>query len=161
MKLKVHEVLMLMMCIIAILATSGCGSNSGSDNCHTKVSYTHDQVGPSGLMLRATQEPYITFADMEKIYRQTEACVGVTTTGPTVAYVDLKAAGYSNYSNTWGLTQLYTGLVVINTYMPARSCATDTHTLKHEFVHYLLHAKGFPEVDNEAHNSPLFTQCTV
>lgn len=149
-----------LLAAITALVTSGCGP-AGPDNCHNRVSYPSNQVAPSGLKLRATQDPYITFSDMEKAYWQTQQCVGVTTTGPEVAYIDLKTAGYANYATTWGLAQLNTGIIVVNTYIQGRSCETDVRTLKHEFVHYLLHAAGFPVADNEAHNSPLFTLCTT
>ena len=135
------------------LILSGCGSSSNEDeSCNTQHSTASVMVAESGLLLEPSEGMYLTFWDIATSYLEVQACMDVTTTGPTVMY--------ENFIGPIGVISLGTGIIRINT-NPAliRNCEQEKHTLKHEFVHYLLHASGESIEDNVAHLSPFLGLC--
>ena len=104
------------------------------------------------MMLEPSSNMHVTFPQIEQFYREAEACVGVTATGPTVSF--------ENFNGPMGVFSLGVGRLRVNTNPTwERDCKTDEFILRHEYVHHLLHASGVSIEDNISHNSPFFGQC--
>lgn len=132
--------------ILFILALAGCGSEEGRDNYG--YGWYYDQIGETGLRVRYDGRPAPTLAQIESLYAETKACMGVTATGPLVIFVE-------SIDQANGFTYFYTGTILIK----ANNWAM-TSTLKHEFVHHLLHQSGFSPEANSNHQSNLFFDCS-
>jgi len=138
--------------VVAVLLLSGCGSSGDDDQCTEQYSTSSVQVGASGLMLEPSSNMHVTFPQIEQFYQQTKECMGVVATGPIVSF--------ENFNGPLGIISVGTQHVRVNTNpVWERNCETDEDVLRHEFVHYLLHADGVSLEDNVSHNSPLFGQC--
>jgi len=136
--------------LFILVILTGCGASDDDDRCLTQYTTTSLNVGGTGLMLEPASNMYVSFEQIEQFYLDTEACVGVHATGPTVRF-----ESYMGPMGLWG-----PGLVRINTNTYwYRDCKTDEQILKHEFVHELLHLGGYPLEEQGAHSSPLFVQC--
>mgnify|MGYP001574911751 CR=1 FL=1 len=140
----------VLLAVFALLL--GCGTG---DNNHG-YGYEYDQIGATGLRVRwaGTQQPSL--ADIEKLYQETEACTGISASGPLVIFTDPVP---SNGGVVYGSIFLDTGTVFISTWLNTVTWLNSL-TYKHEFVHYLLHQSGFDITANANHRSPLFTDCT-
>ena len=142
---------------LVLVSIAGCDKDNPIDTCNTTYSYSNDVYGDSGLMLKSTKDEvaYISFAEMEKVYRDVEMCVVNTKTpGPIVDYRDFKQMGLGG---AWGIYAAGLG-VFINTDEAngvQRNCHSDRETLKHEFVHHILYMNG----QDWKHSNPAFVQC--
>lgn len=140
---------------LALLILAGCGSETGRDN--HGWGYQYDQIGATGLRVRYAGIQLPTLADIEKLYQETEACAGISATGPLLIFTD--PVPTSGDVPVYGSALLDTGTVFIS-----KRLDTDIRlsywTYKHEFVHYLLHQSGFDDTANANHQSPLFSDCT-
>lgn len=137
---------------VAVLL-GGCGSEVGQSN--HGYGYHYDEAGSSGLRVRWNGQPAPTFAQIESLYIETQACTGITATGPLLIFVhDTFGANF-----VYGQTFLDTGTVLISSLLDPDP-QLSFWTYKHEFIHHLLHQSGFPVDQNAAHQSPLFTTCT-
>jgi hypothetical protein len=168
--------LMVIVVLAFILLLSGCGStDSDDDSCGSDIQYstTSVQVGVSGLILDPAQNMYVTFPQIESIYLEVEACMGVVAPGPIVIFTSfsecVEVQGINGPLNCEGLSgnlgqySIGAQLVLMNTdeHVFCRNHVTDRDTLKHEFVHHLLaEAMDFPIGDNITHNSPFFGLCS-
>ena len=147
-----------------VLALTGCGASGDESVPACTPGYNTDTeiLGETGLLLVPSLNMHVTFAQMEQLYIETEACLGVLAPGPIVTFYSFQLAGIPAYAGGWGFAH---GLsqVSINTDSPydRRNCAFDANTLRHEFVHHLLHASEFPLEDNIDHLTPLFGLCGV
>jgi len=139
--------------IIAVLALAGCGTTPEDESCTTQRSTASVMVAESGLLLEPSEGMYVTFWDMADFYSDVQACMGLIVTGPTVRY--------ESFFGPMGVISLGTGIIYVNT-NPAlhRNCEQEKSVLKHEFVHYLLHASGVAIENNVAHRSAFFGWCT-
>lgn len=148
------------------LALAGCGSGGGGDstpdNNNHGYGYATDDVSPSGLRLQfrragtyrdpvtgaAYSEDLLpgfgTWLDfLERDWQNVKACTGLDAEPP---FVILLAPG--TLAPNGGLTYSTKPYTVLIEYL---------QVARHEYVHYLLSVSGFPEADNLAHNSPLFS----
>lgn len=144
---------------ITIMLT-GCLSSElpEEDTCPgTLYNTTHDKVGESGLILKPSEFMYIEFERIEEIYQETQECVGVVATGPTVEFISFEHRGLGK---VWGVHMAASSSVLVNNdsdeeYLP-RDCKTDEETLRHEFVHHLLYVSGKNWRDGQ---SKMFEKC--
>lgn len=138
--------------IIGILSLSGCGSSDNENMYESQYSTNSVMVGASGLLLEPSQNMYVTFPRIENFYLETQNCVGVIATGPTVAFKSFSQLGNGGYRGVYSFT---TQLVLINTdeFFP-RSSKTDEQALRHEFLHHLLVSTGLSWEDNKNHIYP-------
>jgi hypothetical protein len=137
-----------------LIALTGCGSETGNNN--HGYGYHYDQIGATGLRVRYASAQLPALADIERLYQETEACTGITATGPLLIFTD-PVPGDSG--TAYGSAFLDTGTVFISTWLNTDASAS-FWTYKHEFVHYLLHQSGFDITANADHQSPLFADCT-
>lgn len=149
--------------ILLLAMLAGCvGPRDDRDDNHG-YGFQYDLSTLDGLRFR--NHPPVTVLDQGQMeqaiaepYHQVEACMQVMTGGPLVVVVSNDALGSHGY------IYFDDGLILM-----ADSSAQDGLTqatsggplsmMKHEFVHYLLNASGFPEYLNATHQSPLFVQC--
>lgn len=143
---------------------AGCGVQAIDDN--HGYGYGYDMIAPDGTRLR--NNPPVTAFDQTEMqrlvvepYHEVEKCVQVFTGGPLVV-----AVPNDGLSGRAGTTYLDTGLVVVTDNAAQDGLDTRLHvggpfsTLRHEYVHYLLAASGFPDELNRTHQSPLFLDCS-
>lgn len=116
---------------------------------------TTEQVGSTGIVLRPNSSMYITFNEMEDLYRDMEQCTGFTAVGPIVEYTYFPDR--FGTIGSWAVYVYIHQLVMMNTYEDdrERNCHSDTEAIKHEFVHHLLYMNG----QVAGHENPLFQQC--
>ena len=141
---------------IFIATLAGCTVDNSDLVQHSYTDEQHDTA--AGLTLAPSGNMWVSFPEIVSIYVSTEACMGMTATGPTVEYKDFLA-----YYNSVGGYGFYhpEGYIFINTYateLPlgfARDKRTDTETLRHEFVHHILNFNGL----DWHHGDPMFEQC--
>jgi len=101
---------------------------------------------------------------MSRFYKETEICTGLSAPGPKVQFVSFTHFGIGG----WGAYMEIAKMVMINTDEHStvesiswnRDAITDQQTLKHEFIHHLLHMNGMGDL-NVNHDSPLFEKCGV
>jgi len=150
------------------IVLSACGSNTGGNSCEIQYSTTSTQIGASGLVLEPSQNMYVTFNQIENLYLESEACMGVVTPGPTVIFTsfsectEVLGLNCEGLGGNLGQYSIGPQLLLMNTAENAfdRNCVTDRDTLKHEFVHHLLIPLGVSIEDNVNHNSPFFGLCS-
>lgn len=135
--------------IVFAIALSGCVPEE-QEPCNTKYSHG-DTVGKTGLMLKATSEAFVPFSRMETMYREMEACLGLTAPPPTIEYVD--------FGGGWGIWMAPNTTIWINVDVgiAPRNCISDQQTLKHEYTHHILYMNG----KDYNHSSPEFERCGV
>ncbi len=146
--------------ILSVLILAGCSSGGDGESCLTTHGYEYDQIGVSGLTLRATLPHYsfISFEEMEKEYIDVEACAANTNTpGPDVIFQSFEHIGV-------GGTAFYTypsQTVYINIdqhdWAPQRNCLSDRKFLRHEYVHHILFLNG----EDSSHENPKFISCNA
>lgn len=155
------------------ISLSGCGSTDSDDSyCETQYSTTSVEIGASELLLEPAQNMYVTFPQIESIYLDVEACMGVVAPGPTVIYTSFSECvevsgervtpiNCEGLGGNLGQYSIGIELVLMNTdeHIFNRNCVTDRDVLKHELVHHLLVPLGVSIEDNTTHNSPFFGLC--
>ena len=156
---------MRIVALIVVVLLSGC--LAADDNDETVVTCTPgyntdtEIVGETGILLVPSLNMHVTFAQIEQFYIETEACLGIVVPGPVVTFYSFQLMGAPAFAGGWGITPEGLSQVSVNTDSPydRRNCEFDEGTLKHEYVHHLLHASGFSPADNLAHQTPLFGLC--
>ena len=140
---------------IFIATLASCTVDNSDLVQHSYTTEQHDTA--TGLTLAPSDNMWVSFPEMVSIYVSTEACMGMTATGPTVEYKDLLV--YFR-ANTYGLYHPK-GYVFINTFatkLPLgmeNNQRTNTEALRHEFVHHILNFNGL----DWHHGNPMFEQC--
>lgn len=149
--------------IVVLLAGCGVSNDDRISTCRHQYSTFSVVVGESGLVLEPSSAMFVTFQQIEQFYLETEACLGIVAPGPVVTFYSFQLQGASAYAGGWGITPEGFSQVSVNTDSPyeRRNCEFDEWTLKHEFVHHLLHVSGFSPADNSGHLTPLFGLCGV
>jgi hypothetical protein len=146
------------LALIGVIALTSCAAK---DNLITVYAYTNDQTAAdTKVTLLASENLLMSFEDLNKLYIETEACMGMIADGPTVRFVDFYT--FFGYIGGWGLYAASDGgHVFINTYatkMPLgieRTAKTDIETAKHEFVHHILKKN----TGDMKHSNPMFERC--
>lgn len=139
--------------LLSVMLLAGC-SPPKDNGCYSKHNYSNDVVGITGLTLKATSETFITFDEMEAIYKDVQSCLNLSGPGPTIEY-------HSFTENTWGGAWAFIIFVNDTIYMNTdqdltpRNCHSDRETLRHEFVHHLLYMYHA----DATHGSPDFARC--
>lgn len=144
------------MCAILI----GCAVDN-DEGCSTKYSTDQELIDEYGLMLKPSQDMYINFEGISKVYADTMACMGMTATGPTVNF---KSFSFAGIGGAWAFYHSVESTMWINTdegnTALKRDCRTDTEALKHEFVHHILYKNDAGE-ESRGHSSTLFKKCGI
>jgi len=148
-----------LLLLLPIMLLIGC-EEPEYPGCDTKHNYTNGMVGSTGLTLTPTSEAFITFGEMESVYKSVESCLSLSGTGPTIKYISFKE-DYNGQFGGWGVfmasgitTQPDTIFINTDTDLIPRNCHSDRETLRHEFVHHLLYMYNA----NAGHTSE-FVQC--
>lgn len=143
-----------LLLLLAATVLVGCIDTEGAPPCNTKYAYDNDKVGTSGLVLKATNSPFITFEEMESIYKGVESCLKLSAPGPTVEYKSFKSV---YLGGGWAVFMPANTLVWMNIdeSIAPRNCHSDRQAIKHEFVHHVLYMNG----KNYGHGSPEFGRC--
>ena len=142
---------------IFITTLAGCTVDNSDLVQHSYTDEQHDTA--TGLTLAPSDNMWVSFPEMVSIYVDTETCMGMHATGPTVEYKDLLV--YFR-ANTYGLYH-HKGYVFINTFateLPLgmeNNQRTNIEALRHEFVHHILNFNGLAF----AHGDPMFEQCGI
>ena len=166
------QTIAIVVAVVAI-SLSGCGSTDSDDNyCETQYSTTSVEIGASDLLLEPAQNMYVTFPQIESIYLEVEACMGVVAPGPTVIFTSfsecvevsgerVRPINCEGLGGNLGQYSIGIELVMMNTdeHIFDRNCVTDRDVLKLEFVHHLLVTMGVSIDDNINHRSLFFGQC--
>ena len=144
--------------LIGILALTGCSVDS-DDGCGSIHSYDSEQKDATGIVLTAGGELYIDFKTVSKLYQDTQVCMGMTAIAPIVEVKDFTQ--HTGSTGGWGI-YIFTGHRVwlnsaIDKIIP-RNCASDTETLKHEYVHHILYMNASVETSRN-HSNPMFAKC--
>ncbi len=143
-----------------IIAMSMCAILSGCTVDNDKQ-YSTDKVltDDYGLTLKPSENMYIDFESISKVYVDTMACMGMTATGPTVEFRSFSFAGLGA---AWAFYHFAGSTIWINTdeddNVRKRDSGTDIEALKHEFIHHILHMNGASE-ESHNHSSTLFKKC--
>lgn len=152
---------------IVALFVVACGSHntqqeSAIDNTNLGYGYSFDAITPSGLRLRympgTPQILPLGTADyraamMDSDFADAEDCVQLQGPPPLIIVViggTLAPYNGEEISNTDTVIMEDTGTIQGFEWL-----------LRHEFIHALLAANGFPPDRNAAHDSPLFTTCAL
>lgn len=119
----------------------------------------YDLASEDGTRLRQGVD-LLTAVEFEHLvvapYQEVERCAQVLTGGPLVIVTD---SPRGDTPPVYGKTYLQgePTILVDPTWVPYGPDAVSG--LKHEYVHYLLRASGFPTDLNQQHASPLFLRC--
>lgn len=131
------------------IGLAGCGATEHVPSNHG-YGYEYDLIVADGTRLRnapdlltLTQEQMQT--QIAEPYQDVERCAEIATGGPLVVII----------TDLWGWTYLGDDPLVL--ILPQG--IEDDRVLRHEYVHYLLAASGFPFEENKCHRSPLFLAC--
>lgn len=130
--------------------------------CRIRRSTTEIMHDPCGLTLEPSRNMYITFDEMVQIYKETMECVGLGTNipGPTVRFTSFSQM---NLGGAWGVYAGAGEIVLVDTDEHTglnRDCVTDRQTLRHEFIHHILHKSGIGD-ENRLHEHEAFVTCTA
>ena len=145
---------MLRTIISTIVLLVGCGLHDPDpdDSCTVEHSTTQTLVSPQGLVLLPGERMYLTFDQIVQAYQEIEQRMSVPAAGPVVQFLSFRDNGLGGGAGVYSPTSMK---IWVNT-DGERDCTDDAFTLRHEFVHHLLHMSGYPWEDNKAHNSPHF-----
>ena len=147
-----------LIAFITISLLVGCSV----DNSHlVSNSYTdeqHDEV--TGLTLKPSENMWVSFPEMVAIYEATEACMGMTATGPTVYFKSFKEYFNGAIGGVWAFH--VKGTIYVNTdeNIPAgieRNKDTDTQALRHEYIHNILFY--YTGNGDASHSSEMYGLC--
>ena len=144
--------------LLAIITITGCAVDNSDLVQHSYTTEQHDTA--TGVTLAPSQNMWVSFPEIVSIYVDTEACMGMTATGPVVEYKDLY--GYFSKGSLGPFAFYHSnGYIFMNTYateLPLgteRDKRTDTEALRHEFIHHILNMNGL----DWHHGDPMFEQC--
>ena len=146
-----------------IIAISMCAILAGCsvDNDNRKYSTDQVQINEYGLTLTPSEDMYIDFERISKVYTDTMACMGMTATGPTVEFRSFSFAGLGA---GWAFYIAVESTIWINIdeddIFLKRNSTTDIEALEHEFIHHILHMNGAVE-ESRGHSSPFFKNCGI
>ena len=145
---------MLKYILPLLLILAGCSVDNPSNEINM---YTEPMTDSYGLTLEPSDNMYISFETVSSLYQNTMACMGMTAPAPTVAW---KSFSEQYIGGSWGVYVSTGELIWINTdsTVAERNVVSDTETLKHEYVHHILHMNGMGE-ESHGHASPLFAKC--
>lgn len=146
---------------LIFIALSACSVDNTDEGCGAIQSYTTEQTDATGIVLEPSDEMYVDFATVSKLYQETQTCMGMTAPAPRVAWVDFTQRIGS--LGGWGVYVVSGEVVWINTAIDEvipRNCASDRATLKHEYVHHILHLNGMG-AESKGHSSPMFKKCGI
>lgn len=145
---------MLKYILPLLLILAGCSVDNPSNEINM---YDAPMTDATGIILEPSEEMYISFEQVSSLYQDTMACMGITAPAPTVAW---KSFSKEYVGGAWGIYISTGELVWINTdsTVAERNTVSDIETLKHEYVHHILHMNGMGE-DSHGHASPLFAKC--
>jgi hypothetical protein len=144
-----------LLTILVVLLVAGC--HHSDESCSTIHSYDTQMVDHNGLTLEPSDNMHVSFEQITQIYEDTEACMGMTAPGPTVAF---KSFSEQYLGGAWAV-YIWTGqLVWVNTdeNVAERSCETDIQALQHEFVHHIMRYHGLHE-ESRNHGTDFFSRC--
>jgi hypothetical protein len=147
--------------IITLAALIGCSADSSDNGCGAINSYTTEQTDATGIILEPSNEMYVDFETVSKLYQETQACMGMTAPAPRVAWIEFNQRTGS--IGGWGLYHPSAEIVWINLSIDEvipRNCHSDRETLKHEYVHHILHLNGMGD-QSAGHASPMFEKCGI
>jgi len=151
-----RNIIAISMCVIL----SGCTVDN-DEGCDSKYSTDQELIDQYGLLLNPSQDMYINFEGISKVYVDTMACMGMTATGPTVEF---KSFSFAGIGGGWAFYHPVASTIWINTdeedIVLERDCRTDQEALRHEFVHHILHMNEASEA-SRGHSSSLFNKCSV
>lgn len=147
--------------VLIAIALAGCGGGGAEQDlpCHN-FGCGYDLSSPDGTRLRNGAGKELTQDQFEAWivapYLEVEACAQVLAGGPLVIISNWPGQhnppqGGNTFIDADPLILLDPGWVERGADRPSG--------LKHEYVHYLLAASGFPADLNRAHDSPLFMEC--
>lgn len=148
-----------LIAIIALATLVGCSADNSDDGCGSIHSYTTEQTDATGIILEPSQEMYVSFETVSKLYQETMACMGMTAPAPRVAWIEFNQRTGS--IGGWGLYNPSAEIVWINLSIDEvipRNCHSDRETLKHEYVHHILHLNDLGHLSAD-HAAPQFAQC--
>jgi len=144
------------LALVGAITITGC-SVDNSGYCGEINTYDKEMTDSTGIVLEPGGDMYVSFETVSRLYQDTQACMGMTAPAPTVAYIDFRQRIGS--IGGWGVYIVSGQVVWLNTaideYIP-RNCASDIETLKHEYVHHILHLNID---DASGHSSPMFATC--
>lgn len=160
---------LLTMVAVSLIACGRSDQQNPDTNANNLIAenygygFQFDAITPSGLRLRYApgvpsvlplNDAQTRAALMDSDFSDAEACTHLN--GPPPLIIVIPDAGSPDTVN--GITYNDTNTIVIEdtATMPAFEWV-----LRHEFIHALLAANGFPDDQNAAHNSPLFTTCAL
>lgn len=128
--------------------------------CRIRHSTTETMQDPCGLTLEPGRNMYMTFEEMVQTYKETLECVGLGTDipGPSVRFMSFSEA---NLTGAWGYYASVGEIVMVDTDEHTglnRDCLSDRQTLRHEFIHHILHKSGFDD-ESMRHVHSAFPKC--
>ena len=141
--------LILLLCAFLL---SACGQPVSEDN--NGYGWNYDDSGQTGVRVRYFDENSPRLAFVEKIFIDTQECVGVSAPGPLVIFVD-EITDVPEHVR--GRTIYGTGTVLIEKIVIDDPNAHVGGVLTHEFVHWIMHVNNIQ--GNGDHTSPLFVEC--
>lgn len=158
--------------LVCMLAACGGGGGGGGDNGGS-VSLPHpaieppcepatiqyDYYGASGIIIEATNDSCLTAQEIEALYVETLACVGVATPTTAARVAFISYAGTGRNPTLLGSYQELSQDVWINE-DKIKTVPMSRYVLSHEFIHHALYLQGLSHTDNHEHNSPAFDACT-
>jgi hypothetical protein len=151
----------LTLVLIVSIVLTGCELPE-DEPCNAKYNYSNGKLGTTGLTLKATSETFITFGEMEAIYKDVQSCLKLPdTSGPVIEYASGKD-DYWGILGGWGVFMVSDTIkIIMNTDQDLipRNCHSDRETLRHEFVHHLLYMNGKYQDMESPHDSPAFANC--
>ena len=145
------------LALAGAIAITGC-SVDNSDSDGTIYTYTEEQTDATGIVLEPGGDMHVNFETVSALYQDTMSCMGMTAPPPTVAFIDFMQR--YGVIGGWGVyIPAGPNLVWINTRIEEvipRNYASDSETLKHEYVHHILYENG---LEWQGHGNPLWEKC--
>lgn len=144
---------------LVLAALVGCGQSMPEDN--HGYGWHYDEAGATGLRVRYYDASSPRVDVLERVYREVATCMAMTDPlppGPLVIFTTgiVGAEGDWKPSKGW----LDTGTILLDGTLRF-DLSGGFWAYRHELVHFLLHASGFPIDRNQRHDSILFMTCTA
>ena len=150
--------------IAAALCLASCGGDiEGQDHGY---GLRYDFAFADGTRFR--NNPPVTIFDelqakhyIADVYREVEECAQIFAPGPLTITIPNGALG-----GFGGMAYPHDGLIIVTDNSAQDGWDTMPYStsplsvLRHEMVHHLLGASGFPDEANAGHRSPLFVACS-
>lgn len=174
------NLLLLLAALIAGCSGTGAELNEAAVAIATNhgYGYGYDLISPDGVrfrndpMLMQPLDQAAFDSIVVQAYRETETCTGISAPGPLIITVEMTQDEIDRGLQAVGTGRSFidTGTIIVTptaitdpyfyTGNPETGRLPGASTMRHEDVHYLLAASGFPNDLNVSHQSPLFTQCS-